>query len=103
MFKAFKVLAALKSLRGTPFDIFGRTKERKAERAHRDEYIATLQHVINGLNIENHELAIDIAGLPLSVRGFGHVWERNRQIAKTRHRTLMDSFHAGADDRAAAE
>ena len=103
MFKAFKILAGLKSLRGTPFDIFGRTEERKAERAHRDDYMATLQHVIDGLNIENHELAIDIAGLPLSVRGFGHVWEQNRQVAETRHSALMASFRAGADGRAAAE
>ena len=65
--------------------------------------MSTLQHVIDGLNIENHELAIDIAGLPLSVRGFGHVWEKNRQIAESRYRALMASFHAGAEGRAAAE
>ena len=103
MFTAFKILAGLKSLRGTPLDIFGGTEERKAERAHRDDYMSTLRYLIDGLNIENHGLAIDIAGLPLSVRGFGHVWEKNRQIAEARHRALMASFNAGADGRVAAE
>ena len=46
MLTAFGVLAKLKGLRGTPFDIFGRTEERKTERALIGEYQATVDELL---------------------------------------------------------
>ena len=92
VFKALKVLAALKNFRETPLDIFGQTKERKAERSHRDNYIRTLRELMNGLCVDNHEIAVEIACLPLSVRGFGHIWAKNHKIFEGLQTQLLKSF-----------
>ena len=46
MLSAFRVLAKLKGLRGTPFDPFGRSEERRAERALIDEYRESIEEVL---------------------------------------------------------
>jgi indolepyruvate ferredoxin oxidoreductase len=71
---AFKILARLKFLRGTWADPFGYTAERRLERRMIDEYeTLLLSRIAPDLAAENHALAIEIARLPLSIRGFGHV------------------------------
>ncbi len=74
MMPLFKLLAACKGLRGGAFDVFGKTDERRMERALLAEYeTCVLRDVLPKLNMENAALAADIANLPASVRGFGHV------------------------------
>ncbi|MCJ2188682.1 indolepyruvate ferredoxin oxidoreductase family protein [Novosphingobium beihaiensis] len=75
VFKAFGLLARGKRLRGTPFDPFGRTAERKAERAVRDEYLATIDSLCSNLDGTNLEQATALAALPDMIRGFGPVKE----------------------------
>jgi indolepyruvate ferredoxin oxidoreductase len=70
---AFGVLVKLKLLRGTPFDPFGRTAERRMERQLIEDYFDLVAELSAGLNIGNHALAVELAGLPDMVRGFGHV------------------------------
>ncbi|WP_105428405.1 indolepyruvate ferredoxin oxidoreductase family protein [Neorhizobium sp. T6_25] len=70
---AFGVLEKLKLLRGTPFDPFGRTAERRMERQLIEDYFDLVAELSAGLNIGNHALAVELAGLPDMVRGFGHV------------------------------
>ena len=89
---AFKVLARLKGLRGTPFDIFGITAERRMERRLIGEYEAVVKELLDGLNTDNHALAVEIAGLPMRIRGFGHVKERNRRAAKDCEEQLLADF-----------
>ena len=79
---AFKVLASLKGLRGGAFDIFGRTEERKAERALIGEYRATIDEVLRTLNVANHGAAVEIARIPEQIKGFGHVKARNLKTAR---------------------
>ena len=79
---AFKVLASLKGLRGGAFDIFGRTEERKAERALIGEYRATIEEVLRTLNVANHGAAVEIARIPEQIKGFGHVKARNLKTAR---------------------
>ncbi len=98
----FRVLARLKGLRGTPFDIFGYTAERRMERRLIGEYEAVIEELLAGLNPGNHALATEIAGLPMRIRGFGHVKERNRQAAKECEAQLLADFRGG-DVKAAAE
>ncbi len=86
---AFRLLAKLKGLRGTPLDIFGRTEERRTERALIDEYRASMEQVLDRLNAGNHALALDIASLPEQIKGFGHVKERNLKAARQKWATLM--------------
>ena len=69
----FRVLAALKPLRGTPLDIFGYGAERRRERA----LIATYEHGLDlitaKLTADNYACAIALAALPDKVRGYGPV------------------------------
>ena len=73
MMRVFAVLARLKGLRGTAFDPFGYTRERRRERALIDRYERTVAALLDGLDHSNHALAIEIASLPERIRGFGHV------------------------------
>jgi indolepyruvate ferredoxin oxidoreductase len=66
-------VAKLKRLRGTGFDIFGRTEERKRERALIKIYEAMLDEIAASLNTENRFAAIALASAPDQVRGFGPV------------------------------
>jgi indolepyruvate ferredoxin oxidoreductase len=77
-----RVLAKLKVLRGTPFDPFGRTAERRTERALIGDYEALVDELLAGLDASNHAQAVALAGLPEQIRGYGHVKERH--LAKVR-------------------
>ncbi len=70
---AFGVLQKLKFLRGTAFDPFGRTAERRMERRLIEDYFALVTELSAGLDAANHAVAVELAGLPDMVRGFGHV------------------------------
>jgi indolepyruvate ferredoxin oxidoreductase len=100
---AFKVLARLKSLRGTAFDPFGRTPERRMERRLIREYEETMAEVLGDLNHENHALAVEIAGLPLKIRGFGPVKAKNLEAAKACEAQLLASFRQAPPRSSAAE
>ena len=93
MLTAFRVLAKLKFLRGTAFDIFGRTEERRAERQAIAEYEALLDEISASLTTENHAAAVALAALPLEIRGFGHIKEANRQRAAAKAASLIARFH----------
>ena len=92
MLTVFKLLARLKGLRGGALDIFGRTEERRQERALIADYRASLDEVINGLNAANHATAVEIAQVPDQIKGFGHVKERNLRAARVRWAGLMAQF-----------
>ena len=101
MLPAFRLLAQFKGLRGTPLDIFGYSAERRRERALIGEYEATVETLIAGLESDNHGLAVEIAEVPLAMRGFGHVKEANIACAKEREAELLAAFRApsAADER----
>jgi indolepyruvate ferredoxin oxidoreductase len=92
MLPAMKVLAKGKSLRGGWFDVFGRTAERRMER----ELILQFEHRVNELleNLQADRLpsAIQIASLPLSMRGYGHVKIANVALARAREAELLHRF-----------
>jgi indolepyruvate ferredoxin oxidoreductase len=102
MHLAFRVLSRLRGLRGTPFDIFGRTGERKAERALIVEYRASVEQVLTGLDAESHALAVEIARIPEQIKGFGHVKERNLAAARTQWARLTAQWKALPPQRRAA-
>lgn len=102
MLTGFRLLAKLKGLRGTALDPFGRTEERKTERALIGEYRASIEELLSGLNAGNHALALEIASLPEQIRGYGHVKERNLEAARTRWADLMAKWREPQGARAAA-
>jgi indolepyruvate ferredoxin oxidoreductase len=103
MMPAFRLLASMKRLRGTAFDIFGRSDERRMERRLIGEYEATIDDILVTLDQSNHAVAVQIAQVPESIRGFGHVKEKNVQAAKAREASLLAAYRAPASAQVAAE
>jgi indolepyruvate ferredoxin oxidoreductase len=95
MLTALRVLARFKRLRGTPFDMFGRTAERTMERALIVEYCQCIEELLQGLSTTNHALAVDIARIPQDIRGYGHVKERHLAVARPKWQALMAQWRAG--------
>ncbi|HET6629424.1 MAG TPA: indolepyruvate ferredoxin oxidoreductase family protein [Woeseiaceae bacterium] len=75
MIPLFRVLAALKRLRGTPFDVFGLTAERKLERRLIEEFEATVDALLPSLSPASVDQAVAIVQLYLEIRGYGPVKE----------------------------
>jgi indolepyruvate ferredoxin oxidoreductase len=92
MLTAFKLLAKLKGLRGTAFDVFGKTEERKMERALIAEYRTSIEKLLPSLNASNASTAIEIARIPEQIKGFGHVKERNVVAARAKWNKLEVEF-----------
>ena len=101
---AFKVLAQLKGLRGTALDIFGKTEERRQERALITEYQASINELLGVLGRNpsagqsgegeqaHYQLALDIARIPEQIRGFGHIKARHLSAARQNWQELMTRF-----------
>jgi indolepyruvate ferredoxin oxidoreductase len=85
----FKGLAGLKGLRGTVFDPFGYTSERRRERQLIGEYETLVDELVNGLKPENHATAVKLASLPDEIRGYGHIKDGNTAKAETRKAELL--------------
>jgi indolepyruvate ferredoxin oxidoreductase len=101
--RLYPVLARMKGLRGTPFDLFGYTAERRMERRLIREYERDMAEVLKD-PARNMEAAVALAELPLAIRGFGPVKEANAQKAASRREELLLAFRAGeAPRRQAAE
>jgi indolepyruvate ferredoxin oxidoreductase len=93
-FTAFKLLAKLKGLRGTAFDIYGYTEDRKLERRLISDYEQLIEQLIAGLDQSNHHAAVELASLPEEIRGYGHVKERHVKHAKRREAELLEEFRS---------
>ncbi|MCH7345682.1 indolepyruvate ferredoxin oxidoreductase family protein [Pelomonas sp. CA6] len=94
---AMGVLAKMKGLRGTAFDPFGRTEERRSERQLIVDYRASIEALLaKGLSAERLALALDIARIPEEIRGYGHVKERHLKAARQKWEQLMAQWKAAA-------
>jgi indolepyruvate ferredoxin oxidoreductase len=91
---AFRSLVALRRLRGTPFDPFGRTEVRRVERALVAEYRDVIARLADGLTVGNHALAVQVAGLPDMVRGYEEIKLRNVGAYRERMAELLAEFTA---------
>ncbi len=96
MLTAFKVLSKFKGLRGTALDPFGRTEERKMERALVTQYEASIEEVLQTLDAGNHAAAVDIARIPELIKGYGHVKARNVELAQQQWAAAMAAFRRPA-------
>ena len=82
MFSALKILARMKFLRGTAFDIFGYNKERKQERTLIVEYEQLSEKILDLISDDNYETCVSLLSLPEMIRGYGPVKERNIEEAE---------------------
>jgi indolepyruvate ferredoxin oxidoreductase len=96
MLTGFKLLARLKGLRGTALDPFGRTEERRMERALIAQYEASIEEVLRTLDADNHAAALDIARIPELIKGYGHVKARHVEAAQQQWSAATAAFRQPA-------
>lgn len=89
---AFKILARCRRLRGTAFDPFGRSHDRRVERRLIADFEARLEAILAAVNRENHATAVEIAAVPQSIRGFGHVKDASIAAARESEAALLAEF-----------
>lgn len=88
----FSGLKHLKILRGTVFDPFGYSHERRTERALISEYQFCIEALLPKLNQHNLDLAVQIASIPEHIRGYGHVKARHLDEAKKKTIALLEKW-----------
>jgi indolepyruvate ferredoxin oxidoreductase len=94
MLNAFRVLAKLKTLRGTALDPFSYQAERKAERQLIADYEKLIGEVLAKLAPHNLALAVELAQVPEHIRGYGHVKQRHLRQAKEHEARVLAAFRA---------
>ena len=103
MMTALRVLAKFRRLRGTRFDPVGSLAERRAERALIADYEALIGELCAGLTADNRNLAVALAALPETIRGYGPVKMKAIAAADEERRRLLDLWRAPPQRRQAAE
>jgi len=93
--KVYALLARLRWLRGTPFDVFGYSAERRMERGLIRQYESDMAEVLLNVTPQTHDIAVEIASLPRGIRGFGPVKMANADAAAKRREELLQAFRAG--------
>ncbi|MEI2383919.1 indolepyruvate ferredoxin oxidoreductase family protein [Breoghania sp. JC706] len=89
IFKAFRMLAGLKRVRGTFLDPFARTAERKAEFALREEYVRDVELILKRIESGNYGLLVELARVPDQIRGYGPVKDDNMAKAAEKRALLL--------------
>ena len=97
MMTGFRLLAALKGLRGTTFDVFGWTEERRRERRTLAAFEAEIDRVSAALSPANAEAAAGLLAWPQAIRGYGHVREESLTRATARAEALRAAFDGGGE------
>jgi indolepyruvate ferredoxin oxidoreductase len=92
MLTAFSLLAKMKWARGTAFDVFGRTEERRTERQLITDYETLVADMAGTLNVSNYPIALKLALLPEQLRGFGHVKEKHLKLMNAQWSLLRQEY-----------
>jgi indolepyruvate ferredoxin oxidoreductase len=92
MLRSFALLSRLKALRGSPFDAFGYTAERRMERRLIKQFENDFISLAQKINQENMDLLVELALLPLSIRGFGPVKQANEEKAQKRRAEILEGL-----------
>jgi indolepyruvate ferredoxin oxidoreductase len=88
MMPAFRMLAKMRWVRGTPLDIFGYSADRRLERDLIAGYEKDVATVLSLLSAANHDAALELLSLPDRIRGYGPVKEKAVNDAKARYAQL---------------
>jgi len=99
----FRLLARGKALRGTRWDIFGYSAERRLERQMIADYERLLDEIESRLSPATHRTAVALARLPEDVKGFGYVKHASWTKAKKRESFLLAELRKPAPVKVAAE
>jgi indolepyruvate ferredoxin oxidoreductase len=88
------LLAKGKKLRGTRFDPFAYSKERRTERQLIADYERLLDELAECLSPATHATALSLAALPMQISGFGHVKAASLEKVRARERGLLDALRS---------
>ena len=97
MRSAFGLLARMKGLRGGALDIFGKTEERRSERALIVQYRECIEELLRALSADKLAAAAEIARIPEEIRGYGHVKARHLAAARSKWERLMAQWRNGVN------
>ena len=100
MLPVFRLLAALRGLRGTAFDVFGYTSERRMERKLIEEFETNIEELLTVLSGANIDAVAELIGKYMDIRGYGPVKEES--VHDVRKEIDAAKLALVADDRAAA-
>ena len=103
MGRMYRPLAAMKVLRGTLLDLFGYTAERRMERHLIAQYEADMAEWLPKADAANLDMIVTLAELPLKIRGFGPVKEKNAEIAAENRQAILAHLTGGPTLAQAAE
>ncbi|MCG3170920.1 MAG: hypothetical protein CALGDGBN_02491 [Pseudomonadales bacterium] len=87
--RVFAALVPLRRLRGTRFDVFGYSAERREERRLIADYEMLVGRVLERLDRDHFDTAVELAALPQSIRGFGHVKAASVRKVRAREQRLL--------------
>jgi indolepyruvate ferredoxin oxidoreductase len=90
----FRLLAALKGLRGTPFDPFGYTAERRMERRLIEDYRALIGGIVQRLDQATLPAAIELAQAAAGIGGYGPVKSASVSAYESKLKHLLEAFEA---------
>ncbi len=92
MMRAFKVLAGLRGLRGTVFDVFGYASERRMERALVQTYLGDIDTVLTTLSPAKIASAAALLAWPEKVRGYGHIKQNSIHTIQSQRMNLANEI-----------
>ncbi len=96
---AFKLMAALRRLRGSWLDPFRNSAEARAARALVAQYEGDVAKILASLHADNLRAAAELAAIPDLIRGYGHVREAHAErAAGTRQQKLAELLGTQAND-----
>lgn len=94
MMRAFALLAKGKRLRGSAWDVFSYTEERKMEVALIGEFEDLVEkEILPNLTAENLSVAVDLISSVEKIRGFGHVKDAAVTQWRQKRSELLDKFY----------
>ena len=96
---AFRILSSMKWLRGTRFDPFGRGSERLLQKEFMRQFEADMEEVLAASGREKREIALELAKLPMQVRGYGPVWEESYKVAMVRRSELLTELRTSRSEK----
>jgi len=90
MMGAFRLLAKMRPLRGTVWDIFGRSAERRLERQLLSDYESDIQLALSRLAATNLDKCVELASLPEQIRGFGPIKKKSIDDIQAKRTALVE-------------
>ena len=90
----FRLLARMKRLRGTAFDVFGYTAERRMERELIGWYQGLIETMLARLGAQSPQALLPLARAPMEIRGYGPV----KDAAAVKVRAQVAAMLAGSPE-----